>query len=105
MTDKWVDGQAVPMTPEEQAEYEAYLEKKAASRVIPFQLRVREAYTALTIELQQKYETEIAMAAFHLERGNLEMVAVNILKAEAKIEAGEEAVQAIIDAAKAELGL
>lgn len=66
--------------------------------------KVKAAFGALTLEQQTKYEDEILKAAFFLREENYQMVAVNILRAEAKLALPEDAaVKAIIDTAKTEL--
>lgn len=103
------DGAFIPRDPENR-DYKEFLAWEAKGNTpepadptpANLQEQIRAAYVSLPLDLQEKYEAEIAMGAFHLERGNYAMLARKIAQAEAKLNPDKEpGVKAIIESVKA----
>jgi hypothetical protein len=81
MTDKWVDGQAVPMTPEEQAEYDAYVLSKQ-QELPPLKDRLKAILFALDDEVEANFVALSGGINSALDEGQVEVARIAIENAE-----------------------
>jgi len=69
---KWVNGDAVQLSPEEQAEYDAYVAKKSEPKPRPLNEQLNEDFKTLPPEARAQFFVHKAAVKLALEEGDTE---------------------------------